>query len=407
MDQSTIRRAAFWLALALTVAGQFSIAACHILLGAALLALLVSRERPRLPPIWMPIAAIFAWTLISLAFSPDPRAGFPQIKKFYVFLILPAVYTAAARSVPALWRLVLVWGSVEAVQALYSIGQFGWKWEQAREKGEEFYRAYLGRRITGTFSHWMTLGGVEMIVLLMMAALVLFAPPPRRRVWAWIAVTLIGVSIALGGTRSIWLGSAAGCLYLVARWRPWLLATVPVLLAAALLFGPPFVRERFESIFRPHGTLDSNEHRVVTFRTGLEMVKAHPWLGLGPEMPGRQFRQYLPKDIPEPLPEGFYGHLHNIYLQYAAERGIPALLFLLWLLGWMIVAPARALRQACSAEVRALLHGTIATVLGIMIEGFAENNLGDSEVLGMFLAVVAVAWIAIDSIGDREAPAHV
>ena len=33
------------------------------------------------------------------------------------------------------------------------------------------------------------------------------------------------------------------------------------------------------------------------------------------------------------LPEGFYEHAHNIYIQYAAERGIPATLFIVAAMG--------------------------------------------------------------------------
>jgi hypothetical protein len=43
---------------------------------------------------------------------------------------------------------------------------------------------------------------------------------------------------------------------------------------------------------------------------------------------------------------------------------------------------------------RFLLHGGIAAVLAIMAEGFVELNLGDSEVLTMFLVVVACGYLA-------------
>ena len=47
-----------------------------------------------------------------------------------------------------------------------------------------------------------------------------------------------------------------------------------------------------------------------------------------------------------------------------------------------------------------MLHGAIAAILAILAEGFAENNLGDSEVLTLFLAVVAFGYIATK--GDYE-----
>ena len=68
-------------------------------------------------------------------------------------------------------------------------------------------------------------------------------------------------------------------------------------------------------------------------------------------------------DIPRPLPRGWYGHLHNIYLQYAAERGVPALVFLLWMIGKMLIDFARALRSgALPPECRYIVHGAIAVI---------------------------------------------
>ena len=89
------------------------------------------------------------------------------------------------------------------------------------------------------------------------------------------------------------------------------------------------------------------------------------------------------------MPDGFYGHLHNIYLQYAAERGIPTMLAMMWLIGKVLWDFAAALRsKLVSAEARFVLHGAIAAILAILAEGFLEFNLGDSEVLTLFLAVV-------------------
>ena len=210
--------------------------------------------------------------------------------------------------------------------------------------------------------------------------------------------------MVLGFTRSIFLvGFPAGLLYLLWFWKKWLVAAVPIVALIAVLLGPQAIRERVTSVFSPHGELDSNEHRSVLRETGLVMIRAHPWLGLGPEQVKYQFEQWVPADA-RPLPVGFYGHLHNIYLQYAAERGIPVLLALLWLIGKALWDFARALRRKpANPYARVILHGAIAVIIAILAEGFAEYNLGDSEVLTLFLAVVAFGYIVIAS--DRDAPA--
>src|ERR1051326_468225 len=150
-------------------------------------------------------------------------------------------------------------------------------------------------------------------------------------------------------------------------------------------------------------------HRIITRRTGWEMVKAHPLFGLGPEVMknARVFDSYVPADIPRPLPTGWYGHLHNIYLQYAAERGVPALLALLWIIGIIGRDVMRGLRRPdLDPETRFVLHGTIAMIIGILTEGFFEYNLGDSEVLTMFLYVVGFAYVVLRGVGAR-APSDV
>jgi len=130
------------------------------------------------------------------------------------------------------------------------------------------------------------------------------------------------------------------------------------------------------------------------------MIQAHPWFGLGPEQVGPHVMQYVPSDVKLPLPEGYYGHLHNIYIHYAAERGIPTMLALLWMLGQALYDFIRALRRLpAGAEARWVLHGAIAVTIAVMLSGFYELNLGDSEVLAMFLAVIGIGYVAVGSVG--------
>jgi O-antigen ligase len=104
--------------------------------------------------------------------------------------------------------------------------------------------------------------------------------------------------------------------------------------------------------------------------------------------------QYVPPDIPRPLPHGWYGHLHNVYLQYAAERGVPALVFVIWFIGKTLFDFVRsASRQGRASSRVYVLHGAVAAILAVLAAGWFEYNLGDSEVLTMFLAVIACGYV--------------
>ena len=49
-----------------------------------------------------------------------------------------------------------------------------------------------------------------------------------------------------------------------------------------------------------------------------------------------------------------------------------------------------------------MLHGAIAFTIAILVEGLFEFNLGDSEVLMMFVSVLALAYAAIRSVETKE-----
>jgi O-antigen ligase len=382
-----------------TIAILIGIAPSQILLGAAIAALLITRTRWRLPPVWLPIALFLAGTLISLAFSGDPRAGLPQVKKIYVYLMLVVVYTAV-RKVSQARFLVLAWAAVASAGAALGLVQFLRKVQEAHAAGQTLYEYYVGERITGFMSHWQTFGGEEMIVLVMLGAFLMFSPRARR--WAlWLglaAAALLVVAVLLDYTRGIWLATGCAALYLVWFWKRRLLAAVPIVVLLVLWINPGSVRTRFESAFEPHGDMDSNQFRIVVWRTGLRMIEAHPLLGLGPELVHKHFMEWVPPDIPRPLPTGWYGHLHSIYLHYAAERGIPTALALVAALLMLLRDFGRAVRRLGPGrdDRRFLLHGAIATVIAIMISGIFELNLGDSEVLTMFLAVAALGYLAAE-----------
>ena len=398
-SQKNLQLAAFYFIFASAVADLVSIFACHLFLVLAIAASLLARQELRLPPIMLPFGLFIGGTLLAILLSDDPRAGFPQFKKLFVFSMLFLAYTLIRR-VPDMRRLVLWWAATATVQALWSYGQYWRKAAAARALHVDFYTYYIPRRTTGFLSHWMSFSAVQMMALLMLISLLFFAPPRDRRavIGLWVCAGLIVYSIILCGTRSVWAATALGATFLIWKWKPKMLLAAPLVLGAAYLGAPHVVKERVASIYRPHGRngeTDSNRHRQVTYRVGFEMIKAHPWFGLGPEMPGKEFQKYVPPEI-RPLPEGYYGHLHSIYTQYAAERGIPTALCIMWVIGKILFDFLRALRTS----VDPFTAGAVAVVIGILVEGVVEYNLGDSEPLGMFLAVVAIGYSAIAARGE-------
>jgi putative inorganic carbon (hco3(-)) transporter len=300
--------------------------------------------------------------------------------------------------------VALGWALAAALSSLWGMKQFLEKYVAASKTHQNFYTSYVDARITGFMGHWMTLSGELMTALLVIAAMVFFARDRNWTAWLIAAAVAVTIALALAWTRSMWLGTFCGGLYLIWFWKKWALAAVPVILGLLLVANPLDLRERAVSALFPHqGQTDSNAHRAELRRIGWEMIKAHPWLGIGPEQVSRQYQNYIRPDMPRPQASQYYGHLENDYVQYAAERGVPTMLALFGMIGWALFDFARTLRRLPrEAEERWVLHAAVAVIIATLVSGFYSWNLNNSEVLAMFLAVVGCGYVALWQAAQRQ-----
>jgi len=377
-------QAPLYLAGAAAATTVVSIAYSEILLGAAFLALLLfARDQWRWPPVIWPLALWMGWTLVSLVASGHAREGLPQIRKFYVYLMLIVVYSAL-RTLKEASYVILGWAAGATLSSLRGFEQFVHKY--LTTPPQLFYSSYAGARITGFADHWMILSALLMMVLMFIGAKLFFS---QERRWSGLlaaAGVIVGAALILAFTKSMWVGAAAGAIWLLWSKNKWLAVPLPVMAGVVLVLNPYHVLDR------------DREHRAALREVGWEMIKAHPLVGVGPEEVGPQFMDYLPADIPRPIPkEWYYQHLHNIYFHFAAERGLPALAALLWFFGQALFDFSRMLwRLPPDSETRWILHGAIAVIIAILVSGWGEVNIGHSQVLEMFLAVIACGYIAMD-----------
>lgn len=390
------RRLPFYLTFGSVATVLCSNSASNVLIAAAFLALVFGHFRfgdaIRFPPVALPLGLFFASTVAAVVLSGHASHGWPGIRKFYLCFVLLLV-ASTFRKLSEVRALVMTMAGVMTLSALWSFAQFWRKIQEASVAHQDLRTYYTTKRITGFTSHWMTLSGEEMMVLLLVCALVMFAARDRWTGWLMAAGVAIAVSLVLGYTRSMWMGAALGAGYLVWKWKRRLLLLAPLPLVLLLVLNPFGVGERIKSAWKPAGNLDSNQFRVVCRRAGWEIVKAHPWFGIGPEQVNQnaQLLSYIPADEPRPLPTGAYIHLHNVYLQYAAERGVPALVFFLWWIGKMLLDFVKAVRKQRSF----VLYGAIAVMIAVLSAGWYEFNLGDGEILTLFLAVMACGYAGI------------
>ncbi len=380
----TLERAAYWSMLAFVASLQVSIAAANILLGltALLWLAIVASDRSRIavPAFFWPLLAYAGWTLVSAFFSIDPRTSFIDSKQLLLFAIVPMAYRLlrGERSLTAVAVII----SVAALSAAIGIIQFGiLKWND------------LEQRPKGSLGLYMTYSGQLMLVTCLVVARLLFWP--RERVWPMLVLPALVVALVVTLSRNAWVGACAGVglLLLFRDFR--LLGLLPVAAALFIAVAPVTVTERVTSMFaieqapgQISASVQSQQDRIAMIRSGIRMIKDHPITGVGPDMIEKVYPVYRDARAVNQLNP----HLHNVPVQIAAERGLPALA--IWL-SMLVVLVRDYFRQRRLASWTFLANAGLACVAALVAAGMFEHNFGDSEFLMLFLLIATLPYAAL------------
>jgi O-antigen ligase len=367
-------QAAFFCLLAVVAVIQFSIAGAEFLLALAMIGwvatLVAGRERFAAPAAFWPLVAYAAWTLVAVAFSSDRMASLVDAKELVLLLVVPLVYRlATGRRAVTVLEVIVTAGALAAVVGVVEYGVLNFD--------------HLGQRPQGTLGHYMTYSGVLMLVIGAAVAWLLFRK--QGRTWPALLMPALLVALALTFTRSAWVGAcvAAALLLVLKDFR--LLAVLPVVIAVFVGLAPSAVTARVYSMFNLNDP--TNRDRVAMLREGMHMVRDHPLTGVGPDMVIRVYAEYRDPEAVKPLNP----HLHNVPVQIAAERGLPALAA--WC--WFVVVLARDLWRAFRAGPSPPLAAAgLAALASMLSAGQFEYNFGDSEFLVLFLVLVTLSFAA-------------
>jgi len=362
------------LLFAFVAAVQLSIAAAQIFLGGLLLCWIVGmvrdKTRPAAPTFFAALLAYAGITLISSVFAMAPLESFIDDRQLLLFVIVPLVYDLARGHRAAMLTDIVI--TVGAAAAAYGIVQYGM-----------LHFDSLGQRPHGTLGHYMTYSGTLMLVIGVAGARLVFGA--RDRAWPALVMPALVVALSLTLTRSAWVGAcvAVGVLFILKDLR--LLGLLPVLVALFFALAPDSVTDRMVSMFDLRDP--TNRDRLAMARTGMAMVRDFPLTGVGPEMIPKLYVQYRDPDAVQAMNP----HLHNVPLQIAAERGLPALGIWLTFIAFLTYGLFRLFR---TARDPALAAAGLAAVAGMLSAGLFEYNFGDSEFLMLFLVLVTLPFAA-------------
>lgn len=366
-------RVGWWALVGLVAAMQLSIAAAETCLAVAAVAWIVRvvrGEAPAPPRFFWPLMAYAGWTLLSASVSRDPAVSVVDTKQLVLFLLVPVVFDFARG--PRARTLATVAVTIGAASALVGIVQYG-----------VLNFNHLGRRPQGTLSHWMTYSGTLMLVIC--ATVARLVHDRRDRAWASVVMPALVVGLGLTFTRSAWVGVSVGVGTVFVLKDRRLIGVLPIVAALLIALAPADLTDRVYSMFNLNDP--TNRDRMAMLEAGRAMVLDHPLTGVGPDMVARVYPRYrVPWAVNPTNP-----HLHNVPVQIAAERGLPALALWLWFIAALTMGVWQRLPRARGP---ALAAGALAAITAMLAAGLFEYNFGDSEFLMLFLVLVTLPFAA-------------
>lgn len=348
---------------------ELTVAATLVLVAAAL----VRREiRPSFHILYFPLALYGIVSTASSIVNHASRHAFGESALWLKMGIFPAALILF-REVPRLRDYAL------RAQIIFAVAIAGYGIIQYFTESQHD----LEHRITGPSTHVMTYSGF----LLPASLLIIILAVRRRNAWMFAAAAIVSFALLLTFTRSVWLGwLVAVFTLLILNRSAWILYAVTVFVFA-VTFVPESMFGRLVSSFDVQQS--SNLDRIRMAQGGLEMIKDHPVLGVGPANVKEVYPLYRQADAPRFRPP----HLHNNIIQLWAERGIGAVVAYLMLLGLFL----RACAKGWSTSGREFAEAGVAIAVGLAYAGLFEFNFGDTEVFLIMLELFALVIASIEA----------
>jgi len=378
----------FFLPLSLTVSSGFLGTGAVLWLGKMVLK---GKLDFKSTPFDVGIALFVLLSAISILASPD--RGFSFYNYYHLmgrYILIYYLVINNIRSAAQIKRMIWVMLFSALVVTLYGFYQYlfginisATEWVD----GQQFPDLKL--RVFSTLENPNLLAGFLVTMIAIGASMGYKAVTIKGRAALFGLVTMFGICLLLTYSRGAWLSVLAviGVYGMLCNRKIfWLLILLPV----AVFFGHDAVLERIMSIINPTDT--SSTLRIALWESTIAMIMDKPLLGIGW---GSYWLVYPEYDFFINNAEVKIFHAHNMYLNIAAEIGIPGLITFLALMYGHLRLALSVLSRTVESWSSGLMLGIIAAIGGIIINGLTDYvmfNIQLSMLYWLLSGLIVVVW---------------
>jgi O-antigen ligase len=130
----------------------------------------------------------------------------------------------------------------------------------------------------------------------------------------------------------------------------------------------------------------SSQQRLMLWNAGIEMIRDHPWSGVGLFRFTEVVDYYVPTIMKEKDPRD----AHNAYIKVAAEMGIPALVVMVVLLLWIGASSLIVYFRREHLFDRSVALALLGSLVGVIVSCIFGSRFTDESLMGPFWALVGM-----------------
>lgn len=340
--------------------------------------------------------ALFLWTLIAVFHAIDETLAIKVLFSLLGGIICSTVVLAGCRDMQDL-RILL--GGFVTSGVLIGLITFSEASRGGRISAQFGGSEVVSGRLQGAFDSPNQLGSFCALMIPIAASLIFAARKTRWRVAASMAVIFLLATLMLSLSRGAWVGVAVALLFLLLKLREarrlLVILAVPLAIVGYFVWtlGPTktdvrVVGERARAIT----VLSPYDDRRVIYKEAIREFKENPLLGVGPG----GFPVASTRIVSESATLS-YAHAHNLYLNWAAEAGLPSLVIIFGFaiaLGVAAQTASREARMRGDPRDRALVLGIAASLLTVLTQGVFDYVIPNPVVYTAFWTLVGALLVA-------------
>jgi len=335
---------------------------------------------------------LLGWTLVALYSAIDETLAIKQFIGLLGGILVAITVLASCRDlhrVRILLGFLTVIGLIMAVISLSSTHQL-----QAAQGG-----AQVENRLRGAFQSPNQLGSWCALVIPIAAGLMFVSSRRLARVLGAVALLALLGTLAFSLSRSAWIGTGAAILLMLLTMREarkmLAVVLVPIVAIGYVIFSfapaPPDVEvvgERIHSI----AVRSPYDARSQIYHEALREIRQDPVTGVGPGgfiIASRRAGTETSTVSAD--------HAHNLFLNYGAESGLPAVALVLAFALALAAAVHRGVRAVAQIDPRhrGLIFSIGAGLFAIFVQGFFDYTLGNPVIRITVWMLIGALLVAV------------